>query len=173
MKKISQIFSYALIAIIFGIVVLVFSLWLPNLSLIKANILSDVPIAEKIRYVWISLLIFNTGLSGFSQVFTVAISLLFGINVSLTIFYIRRRARVSREAGVSVLGTIVGLLGVGCSACGSVIISSLFGTATTFAVTGFLPLDGKEFSILAIIILILSIYFVIKKIRAPLTCPID
>lgn len=57
----------------------------------------------------------------------------------------------------------VGLLGIGCDACGLVILSSIFGLSATAGFIGILSLAGLEFGLLGIIILTISIYLVAKK----------
>lgn len=68
------------------------------------------------------------------------------------------------EAGIGVLGLLVGFLGIGCSVCGSIILSSIFGLTTTTVLVSFLPFGGLEFGGVGIFLLLLSIYFIAVKI---------
>ena len=70
-------------------------------------------------------------------------------------------------------GIIAGFIGVGCAACGSVILSSIFGIGATAGFIGFLPLKGQEFSLLAVGILGFSNFMISKKILDPAICKID
>lgn len=100
----------------------------------------------------------------------VVVALLAAVNISLLVFYIRRRMYLEKEMGTSALGTLFGLLGVGCASCGSVILSSFFGFGATIHILGFLPLHGQEFSYLGIVLLLISIIMVSKKIMGPAVC---
>lgn len=110
--------------------------------------------------------------TGSAIVTTATIALLFGISTGLLVYYFRSRAALYRGTGVSMVGMMSGLLGIGCTACGSVLLSSFLGFSATTAFLGWLPLRGLEFSLLAIFMLLLSIYLVSKKIANPANCKI-
>ncbi|MBI1984556.1 MAG: hypothetical protein HYS60_00380, partial [Candidatus Wildermuthbacteria bacterium] len=97
-------------------------------------------------------------------------ALLFAVNIVLVVFYFRRRAKLQQAAGLSFAGALSGLLGIGCAACGSVILSSVFGIGATASFLSVLPLKGQELGILSVIILSASIYLVYRKINDPLIC---
>lgn len=78
---------------------------------------------------------------------------------------------MGREMGMSLFGTMLGLVGVGCASCGSVVLSSIFGLGATAGFLALLPLRGLEFSFISIILLIVSITLVSKKIIDPVVCP--
>lgn len=71
--------------------------------------------------------------------------------MSLLIYYFQKRFRLEKTAGMSTVGMLSGLLGVGCASCGSVIISSLIGFGATASVIGVLPLRGQEFGLLGVV----------------------
>lgn len=98
---------------------------------------------------------------------------LFGIDASLIAHYMRRQMRVSRAAGASAFGMLVGLLGVGCASCGSVFLTSLVGMGATVGALSWLPLHGQEFTWLGILIAIFSMFSVAGKIVAPQACRIE
>jgi len=88
------------------------------------------------------------------------------------IFYLKTRITLEKSSGLGLLGIISGLLGVGCASCGSVVLSTLIGVSLTTGIVDFLPLNGLEFGILGMIIVILSIYLLSKKILNPLICKV-
>lgn len=100
------------------------------------------------------------------------LALLFGLNAALIAQYMRRQVRLNRAAGASAVGVLVGLLGVGCAACGSVLLSSLLGLGAAIAAIGWLPLHGLEFTWLGIVLILGSIFSVSKKIVDPEACAI-
>ena len=166
--------KYTLLALILTILLFVFSVWLPNLGLIRDVVFSNnFTFLNKIIFLWNSLGAITTEFSAPSATLLVVISVLFGLNISLTVYYFKRRVTLQKAGGMSIAGMIAGLIGLGCASCGSVILSTFLGVGATAAFTGFLPFGGQEFSILAIIILVASLYVTGKKIADPLVCGIS
>lgn len=89
------------------------------------------------------------------------------------IFYLRRRISLEKNTGVGWIGMILGFLGVGCTSCGSLVLSSIFGLAATASFIGILPFRGLEFGILGALLLLFSTYLIVKKIQNPLLCQVD
>ena len=112
----------------------------------------------------------QTNFTVYSQIVMVITAVLTGVQASLLAFYIRKTARFQQSIGVSLGGTITGLLGIGCVSCGSVILTSLFGFGTAMTVLKTLPFRGQEFGIIGISVLVLMITLTIKKINQPLVC---
>lgn len=102
----------------------------------------------------------------------VILSALLAIEIPLFIFYFKKQLTIRKEAGVGLSGLVVGWLGAGCSACGSIALSSLIGFTATTALIGFLPLEGLEFGLAGIFILLFSIYLTAKKISLSNNCKI-
>lgn len=80
---------------------------------------------------------------------------------------------MSRAAGTGLVGIIVGFLGVGCSACGSLILSSLFGLAGAAVVVKILPFNGYEIGFVSIVLLAVSIYLLVAHLQNPFICQIN
>lgn len=109
-----------------------------------------------------------------SAIYTLVLLVLFSINTCLFLFYLRRVQKITKgHRGLqasSTLGIVSGILGIGCAACGSVILTGL---AASFGATGLLvalPLRGGEMAILGIVLLAWTIHFLAKKINDPLVC---
>lgn len=117
-----------------------------------------------------SLYAFNTNLTHLSQFFHITIALLMAIDISLLVYYYRSRRKVEGAAGISLVGMISGILGIGCSVCGSVVLSSLIGLSAATVLITILPFHGIEFSITGIVILLLSIAYLGNKMQAPVVC---
>lgn len=174
LKKVFHRPKYIFKAIIIALLVLIASIWLSIYDLIAYVITTDLfTLTEKIKILFSSLGAFGTNFTLTTQVFTILIAILAGINIAMLSYYFKKRYRVERSAGVSVLGVIGGFLGLGCASCGPVILSSFFGLTTTTAFISVLPLQGLEFGLLSIILLLGANYLVAKKIQSPLTCRID
>lgn len=156
------------LALILALVVLLFSIWLPNLELVGKTILSSkLDFEEKLLFLFSSLAMLKSNFSLFSASLTILISILFGINVVLIVSYFRIRKQIANQKilGTSFLGIFSGFLGIGCAACGSVILSSILGTAATFGFIAKLPFRGQEFGILAVFLLLFSILTILKRIN--------
>lgn len=163
--------QYVILALTASVLIFLFAVWLPNFSFIGEIITSQYfGTSEKIEILFSSLKAFKTNLMPLSRIILVTISLLFGLNISLFVFYLKRRIKLQKEAGLSVGGIIAGMVGIGCASCGSFILTSLFGMSASVAFLGLLPLGGHEFGILSIAILGYSIISISKKIQEPLVC---
>jgi hypothetical protein len=98
---------------------------------------------------------------------TLVLAGLFGVNTAFIERYMRRQVRLHHAAGASAIGVLVGLLGVGCAACGSALLASLLGTGGALAA---LPLRGQEFSWIGIVLVVLSTFSLARKIVEPEAC---
>jgi hypothetical protein len=90
-------------------------------------------------------------------------------------YHLREHGLSLSGGGGSAVGAVLGALGAGCAACGSALlvgILSLFGVSTSVL---FLPLDGLEFALLALVALLLSIHWVADGMRGGQVagCPVD
>jgi len=169
-----EVFSHALyikIALVVSILVLLITIWLPNFQFLKFTVSTNAfDVVEKAKIIMYSLGAFVTNFTLVSRTFAVIIAVLMGINIAFLVYYFKKRIGTQKAAGTSVAGITSGLLGVGCSACGSVVLSSIFGVSAATGFIGILPLKGLEFSILSVAILGASTYYIAVKIQSPLVC---
>lgn len=110
-----------------------------------------------------------------SGVTTFIIAILLGLNIAVITFYFRNKisAFKAHSSATSFLGALIGIIGLGCAACGSFILTSLlpfFGLGALFT---FLPFHGKEFGIIGILLLLISLYLTLKEIQNPKVCKIS
>jgi len=132
--------------------------------------LFDFPTKTK---VFLNSLLSLTALSPVSLITLVVLSILTAIEITLLIFYFEKQWSLKKEAGLGLSGLFVSFLGVGCSACGSLILSSFLGLSAASLVIGFLPFEGREFGWLGLIILVLAIYLTAYKISLIDNCKIN
>src|SRR3989344_7929039 len=155
--SISQVFSkpkYIALSITIFIFVLSFAIWLPNLNFLHHIVISDTfSSSQKIGIISSVFGSIQTNFTPISRSITFIVVFLFSINISLFAYFILRAAKLSKEAGISTSGFILGMIGVGCATCGSVILSSFLGVSATAGFIGALPLKGQEFGLLSIILL--------------------
>ncbi len=171
--KVFQQPRYILLATGTSIAVFVLATWLPNLRLVAAIVGSpSTSLSEKIG-VPISLTgSIATNFTLLSLAYTIATALLFGIYLALFVYYLRTKRAGVRQGKIAAgfVGLMSGVLGIGCAACGSVLLTgalSFFGVASALT---FLPLGGAEFGIIGALILTFSIYLTAKQIANPLVC---
>lgn len=167
---------YTILAIVIVGIMLSAVLLSPNQVAISSVLNSaTVSLSSKILFL---VDIYGSLLTNFTLVtglYLILVSILFSINISLLIYYIRRRLSGDGCKSIHVTtfgGFISSILGVGCAACGSIIFTTLLGTSSSGLLI-YLPFHGFEFGFLGFSLLILSTYYIIKKINDPLVCPID
>lgn len=150
-------------------------LLLPNAQLISiVGGSEDVRFAVKFNLIVALYGSIATNFTLFSAAYTLLATVLFAVNIALLIYYIRRSQKASnglKKAQISsISGMVAGILGIGCAACGSVILSAIAVALGGAGVLAFLPLHGGEFALLGIVFLSYSIYLLSKKINDPLVC---
>lgn len=162
---------YVVLAVVVAAVLLLVAIWLPNLSFLWYLFAdSNFSWATKISILGGSLAILQLNSTPLSRTILFVLVVLAGVNVSLFAYYLKRRLTMGREMGMSLFGTMLGLVGVGCASCGSVVLSSIFGFSATAGFLAFLPLRGLEFGLISILLLTVSITLVSKKIIDPMAC---
>lgn len=165
--------SYIALASALAILALLFAVWLPNIGLITdIFVTSSAPLAAKFKVAMSLLGGISTNFSILSAGYTIAIAALFGVNVAMVAYVLKRQRTLltMKERTVGFGGMTSGVLGIGCAFCGSFLLSaalSFFGAAGAIAL---LPLRGGEFGILSVILLTLTLVLVSKKIAEPLSC---
>ena len=165
---------YLLLSLGIFLMVLVFAIWLPNLSFVGSTITSPtLTVMQKANLLWSSLGAYQTNFTLLSRTLTTIIVALFAVQISFLVFYFKRRIKLQSATGMSLGGVVSGLVGIGCAACGSVILSSLFGLGFTAAFVTILPLQGQEFGLLGVGILGFAIFQTATKIQDPLTCVVN
>lgn len=176
LQKVFKKIAYVFIALGASVVVFSFAVWLPNMSLI-VKIMGHQGISFSQRLgLPISLLgSIATNFTLLSALYTIAIAILFGINLAMIIYFLRRRIDEVEQSGIAtgVFGIASGVIGMGCAACGSLILTSILSLFGATWILSFLPLNGGEFSILGVVLLAISIYMTAKRIQNPAVCGIN
>ncbi len=166
---------YVLIAVTTSVVMFVFATWLPNIRLITSIVgSSDASLSQKIE-IPISLLgSITTNFTVLSASYTVAIAILFGISLAMVVYVMKRKLSETKQSGMvtGFVGMASGVLGMGCAACGSLLLTSGLAFVGASGLLALLPLGGSEFGILGVILLSFSIYFTAKQIENPSVCRI-
>lgn len=175
-KSFKQVFSnvrYVLIAGTGAFGFLAISAILPNLRLMRWVMGSEAMAADEKLYFFTNVIAggFKMDLVSFAAFFIFTIAILFGANIAMSAYYFKSKSAILKQGGVAgFFGAFAGFLGVGCSACGSIALSSLLSLVGAAGALTYLPLGGREFAILSIFLLLLSIYQISRNISISQTC---
>ena len=128
LQKVFQKPLYALLAFITSLGVFAFAVWLPNISLI-VQIMGHpgISFSEKLDLPISLLGSIATNFTPLSASYTIAIAILFGVNFAMIIYFLRRKVVEVKRGGMAVgfFGITSGVIGMGCAACGSFLLTLL------------------------------------------------
>lgn len=175
LQKVFQKPAYVVLALVVSASAFVLAVWLPNIRLVAGVVSSpDVPFVSKIQLPLSLLGSIGTNFTSLSATYTIVIALLFGVYIAMITYFLKRRIKEVGQSGVATgfLGITSGVLGVGCAACGSFLLTSLTLVGAGGVLT-FLPLGGSEFGIIGAILLAVAVYMTSKKIVDPQVCKVE
>lgn len=175
LQKVFRNPAYVILALTVSLVVYVLVVLLPNKSLIAIVLSSsDIPVSQKLGIPLSLLGSITTNFTPLSALSTSAIAILFGINVAMVVYILRRKINEVKTTGIStgLLGMVSGIIGIGCAACGSLLLTSALALFGASSILAFLPLAGGEFGILGVILLAISIHSIARRIQYPAVCKI-
>ncbi len=171
---------YGALAFVVGAVAFVLAVWLPNIPLI-VRVMGHpaLSLSDKLKLPLTLLGGVTTNFSLFSLAITTGIAALFGVNLAMIVYYLKRRTALVEKSGLPAgkagiatgfLGALGGILGTGCAACGSFVLTSGFSLIGAGGALALLPFGGAEFGILGVLLLVFSIYLTAKQIQNPAVC---
>ena len=167
--------AYLGLAALIGLAAFAAQSWLPNYRLLGAVFATpEAAFAIKAQLLASLLGGLFTNFDAVAAFSAVAVPLLFGIDVAMIVYFLRRRrAQLPRgEIAAGLGGAASGAIAAGCAACGSfllITILSFFGATGALAL---LPLRGGELGLLSMALLLLSIFLIARRIVAPAVCEI-
>lgn len=164
--------SYILLASVLGLLAFVFAVLLPNVGLI-AGVFSNssATLLTKVSIVMSLLGGIQTNFSLLSAGYTIAIAILFGLNIAMIVYLIRKRRQLGgKTLTVGIGGIASGLFGVGCASCGAFLLAAVLSSVGAIGLLAYLPLRGGELGLLGVALLIISLVLISKKITEPLMC---
>lgn len=172
-KEVFASWRYTAFAVSIFLVTIYLELWLPNVTWLKGMIASPAFTGTiKAHFLLLSFLKINSLFESDSLFIALLIPFFFAINMSLSAYYIKKKAGSGHFAGLGITGIVAAMLGVGCAACGSVLFSAIIGFGATVGFLGFLPFDGREFGYLGIALIGISIIVLARKIQGADVCGI-
>lgn len=167
---------YVLLALITSVAIFAFAVWLPNIPLIvKVMGHPGIPLTQKLNLPISLLGSIVTNFTPLSASYTIAIAVLFGLNLSMVTYFLWRKIKDVKQNGITtgLFGITSGVIGMGCAACGSFLLTSGLAFIGASGILTFLPLAGGEFGILGVILLALSLHLTAKQIQNPAVCKIN
>lgn len=154
-------------------VILGFSL-VPHVPLLRSIFTTDVAVLDKLELAFSLLIQLGANTAPASKVLLVVNAVLLGVLAALLDHYIahrRRNTKTGRVAGtVGFLGSVAALFGIGCAACGSVIVVSVLSLVGATGLLALLPLHGLEFGLVGFVLLAASVYYLALHVTDPLVC---
>ena len=180
-QALAQVFSkgwYVLLAATLALATFVLTTWLGNLGLVWQIATSQwLPFVDKARILLALIGSIGTNFTMFSAACTIAIAVLFGLNVAMMTYGFRHRRMMATKSGpgmtaVSLGGLASGLFGIGCAACGTLLLSPGLAFLSIGTLVTMLPFGGEEFGALGVGMLSLSLFISAKKIGQPLLCQV-
>ena len=175
-QVLKQVFSdskYILVAVTATLAVFILATWLPNLGLVwQIVVSSSVSLLDKVQVLVALIGSIGTNFTIFSALSTIAISVMFGINLAMMMFLLSlRRQFVGQGGSAASLGGLASrFFGIGCAACGTFVLGPVLSFAGASALIALLPFGGHEFSVLGLGMLGFSLFLVARKIREPPAC---
>lgn len=167
---------YALVAGVAAVVSLTLFVTSLNLTLVSDLVIGgQLPLRGRIRILLELYPFIGTSFGALQGLVLIVVSALAGLDVALATYHFREHGVGLQEGGSSVAGIVLGFLGAGCAACGSAILLGLLGLFGVSTSLLFLPLEGLEFALLALVVLTLSIHWLTRGMRGGAIngCPVD
>jgi len=174
----AQVFAYpSYVALAAAVAILAFLLavWFPNLGLIaQVFSASNAPLAATLGIALSLLGGIVTNFSLLSAGYTIAITVLFGLTTAMIAYLVKQRRIAAAGQSIAIGSGAVasGVLGVGCAACGSLIVGVVLPSLGAAGALAALPLNGEEFGILSVLLLFVSLLLVSKNIAESIACPL-
>lgn len=167
--------SYIALAGMLAIMVFLLAIWFPNLGLI-AQVFSgaDAPISATFGIALNLLWGIGTNFSLLSAGYTIAIAVLFGLTIAMIAYSVKQRriAAAGQSIAIGSGAAVSGVLGIGCAACGSLILGGVLPSLGAAGAVAALPLNGEEFGILSVVLLFVSLLLISKNIAESIGCPV-
>lgn len=167
-------FWYSVSAVVLALLIAVVTLLWANFDLLVLVWQSELTSLEFKFSLTGQLLLGATASMGvYAVTVIITTAVLIGIVASMS-WYAWQSKQSGRELQLSFTssgaGLFAALLGIGCVACGPLLVTSLLALVGGAGLLLVLPLHGAEFGLLALLLLLYAIYTLAKVITAPAIC---
>lgn len=174
LKEVFRNARYGVIAAGVGCAIFALAVWLRNLGLLAQVATSPAfSVSEKVSLFVKFLGGIATNATPFSAFLIVTMSIFFGVNAALFLYYLAKQRGFPKKESAGAAGAFVsGIVGVGCASCGSFLLGSLLASFGASGLIAFLPLRGEELTMLSIALLGLSMFWLSKSIQSTNVCAV-
>jgi hypothetical protein len=165
--------AFALLAAAAALTVFVVSQNLPLVG--DAVVGGSLPLGTRLRVLFGLYPFLGTSFDPLTGAVLVLVAVLSGVDLAMVGYHLREHRVSLSEGGGSVVGVVLGTLGAGCAACGSAVLAGLLAAVGAGGALTLLPLDGAEFALVALAVLVLSVYWLADGMRGGEIrgCPVD
>lgn len=166
--------GYAVLALFLALTALSLFVFSRQLSLLRFVLSSGLPLEARVTILSNQYPFLGPGYEATTGVAVLVVAGLTGVNLAVVTYHVREHG-LSRGSGTSAVGVFLGLLGAGCAACGTAILAGLLSLVGAAGLVTALPLEGLELSGLAVVVLLLSLYWLAEGLRGGEIrgCPVD
>ena len=154
---------------IIAVLYVVATIYLMNAGLVKDTIFGSHSLSYKWNLMIALLAGMWTAMSKLSLTLLMIVAILTGANLTLVVQRLRTILASGKISFVVGSSSLLGIVGSGCASCGLPILA-LLGVSGAIA---YLPFQGVELSVLATILLSLSLYFLLKSKSQEKVCAVD
>jgi len=142
---------------------------------VRVLVSAEVSIGFKVEFLSSLLPFLGPQFDAFHGTAIYAIAALTGVNVAVLAYHLLEHDLSVEGSGGSAAGVVFGTLGAGCAACGPGILAGVVGVVGGAGLLTALPFHGLEFSMVAVVVLLLSIYWLADGMRGGEIrgCPVD
>lgn len=145
--------------LIIGVLYVMATIFLMNAGLVRDTIFGAHSLSYKSKLLIALLAGMRTSMSGLSLLLLIVVSILTGANLTLVVQRLRIIQASGKMSFVVGGGSLLGIIGSGCASCGLPILAFLGLSGAIF----YLPFQGLELSVLAIVLLSVSLHVLIKQ----------
>lgn len=158
---------YALVALVASFASLLTIVVAQNVTLVRDLVVfGPLPIESRLEILVVMLPFVGSGTEPFTGVGMIATSLLVGINLSMLTFHLNEHGLSLVHSSGSITGVVLGTMGAGCAVCGAAVASAILGLFGAAGIIAYLPLDGLEFLLTAVVFVPLSTYWLVTGIES-------
>lgn len=171
LKRVFSTSTYNLVGILIAVLFFLLFLGISQITIIGEVASIEGAFFGKASLIWTILYTSFTQMSGGGVAYLIILSLLVGLQGTLLVFLIKQRATTLGALSRGIWGMVLGMVGIGCSACGSVlfvtILSLFIGTGNALAL---FTQWGLVIGIGGIGVLLYAIFFTLRMIEKPAVC---
>ena len=175
LRLVLSIPAYTGVAVVAGVASLALFVFSQNLSLVSFALTGPLPLENRMTILLEQFPFVGTSYTLVTGLALLVVAGLVGANVSLVTYHLREHRVGLKQGSGSLVGVVLGVVGAGCAACGSAILAGVLSLVGATGLLTAFPYEGLEFSGLAVLALLLSMYWLADGMRGGEIrgCPID